>query len=222
MGKGKRRDYHMPARPKVDRPAVETALLQNHGDVAASARQLGISRAALYNRVSRFHIDLGAYRKVDASVANLAKVGTPGATDRPVDDHQAAPNGHGGRGSNRLERERSRGDETSARRTFNFPRANDAPILPGVPSQTVTDVDADADRPVLRESRSYFLPPEQIDLIRQAKFDLQALLRVELSDSKVLERFIAAKFSEWIAEEKRASAPRPARKGKDKPDEGGR
>jgi hypothetical protein len=98
-------------------------------------------------------------------------------------------------------------------------------ILSAVPP-TAADVEEERPARQLRESRSWFLPPEQIDAIRQAKFDLQALWRRELSDSKVLELFIAARFSEWVAGEKAAAsapAPAPRRGKKDKPgDEGSR
>ena len=47
---GKRR----PNLEEVERQAIETAILQNNGNLTAAAEQLGISRQTLYNKLKRF------------------------------------------------------------------------------------------------------------------------------------------------------------------------
>ena len=39
---------------EVERQAIETAILQNNGNLTAAAEQLGISRQTLYNKLKRF------------------------------------------------------------------------------------------------------------------------------------------------------------------------
>ena len=39
---------------EVERQAIETAILQNNGNLTATAEQLGISRQTLYNKLKRF------------------------------------------------------------------------------------------------------------------------------------------------------------------------
>ncbi len=43
-----------PIWKEVERQAIETAILQNNGNLTAAAEQLGISRQTLYNKLKRF------------------------------------------------------------------------------------------------------------------------------------------------------------------------
>ena len=44
----------VPNLEEVERQAIETAILQNNGNLTAAAEQLGISRQTLYNKLKRF------------------------------------------------------------------------------------------------------------------------------------------------------------------------
>ena len=44
----------VPNLEEVERQAIETAILQNNGNLTAPAEQLGISRQTLYNKLKRF------------------------------------------------------------------------------------------------------------------------------------------------------------------------
>lgn len=45
----------VPILEEVERQAIETAILQNNGNLTAAAEQLGISRQTLYNKLKRFN-----------------------------------------------------------------------------------------------------------------------------------------------------------------------
>lgn len=44
----------VPNLEEVERQAIETAILQNNGNLTAATKQLGISRQTLYNKLKRF------------------------------------------------------------------------------------------------------------------------------------------------------------------------
>ena len=46
----------IPNLEEVERQAIETAILQNNGNLTAAAEQLGISRQTLYNKLKRFKL----------------------------------------------------------------------------------------------------------------------------------------------------------------------
>lgn len=46
----------VPNLEEVERQAIETAILQNNGNLTAAAEQLGVSRQTLYNKLKRFKI----------------------------------------------------------------------------------------------------------------------------------------------------------------------
>lgn len=201
----------MAAPAKVDGPSIRTALALMEGVVAKAARHLGISSAALYKRMAQMGIHPDEYRKVDGhhGADHQGDSHRHDDTDRPSDaiDHQST-NSHGAHRERTRRQGAHRGDESSGESNFNFHRDGGAPILSAVAPTAAAEVDEERARRQLRESRSWFLPPEQIDEIRQAKYDLQARWRIELSDSKVVELFIRKKFKEWVTEEL-AGAPPP-------------
>ena len=53
-GKAKLTASVVPNLEEVERQAIETAILQNNGNLTAAAEQLGISRQTLYNKLKRF------------------------------------------------------------------------------------------------------------------------------------------------------------------------
>jgi hypothetical protein len=162
---------------RVSSGQIEQALAATSGCVQRASAILGISKNSLYKRLSRMDLHPDKYRKGDA------RLGTQGAADAKVFGVRARRAASGG-GRN--------GGECA---TATFPRA-----VVGRRLDPVSDEAEDEKVGRLRESRNWFLRPEQIDKVRQAKFDLQAKLRTELSDSKVLERFLDEKFDEWIRE----------------------
>ena len=46
----------VPRLEDVERQAIETAILQNNGNLTAAAEQLQISRQTLYNKLKRFKL----------------------------------------------------------------------------------------------------------------------------------------------------------------------
>lgn len=46
----------VPNLEEVERQAIETAILQNNGNLTAAAEQLGVSRQTLYNKLKRFKL----------------------------------------------------------------------------------------------------------------------------------------------------------------------
>lgn len=46
----------VPNLEEVERQAIETAIRQNDGNLTATAKQLGISRQTLYNKIKRFKL----------------------------------------------------------------------------------------------------------------------------------------------------------------------
>jgi hypothetical protein len=203
----------MPAQAKVDGPSIRAALAVMEGVVAKAARHLEISSAALYKRMAQMGIHPDEYRKVDEHrgadhQGDTHRQGDTNQTGDAID--QLPANGHGAE-PQRTRRQRAHGgDEFSGASSFNFHRDRAAHILSAVAPTATADVDEERARRQLRESRSWFLPPDQIDEIRQAKYDLQARWRIELSDSKVVEIFIRKKFKEWVTEELAAAAPAPS------------
>ena len=46
----------VPNLEEVERRAIETAILQNNGNLTAAAEQLGVSRQTLYNKLKRIQL----------------------------------------------------------------------------------------------------------------------------------------------------------------------
>jgi len=169
---------------RVKDPQIREALAATHGVVERAAALLGVSKNSLYKRLVRMRLDPDEFRKGDARYA------TTGSVDAANAKAPAARAGRASHGRSRTGHQRSTPPMTTDAHSPNLAHVDRA----------VTT--ADEERPVsrLRESRNWFLRPEQIDKVRQAKFDLQAKRRQDLSDSKVVEEFIDAKFDEWLAE----------------------
>lgn len=74
----------VPNLEEVERQAIETAILQNNGNLTAAAEQLGISRQTLYNKLKRIQtlnkmifvdISIGPYCFVSCSSSQLREQG---------------------------------------------------------------------------------------------------------------------------------------------------
>lgn len=175
----------MPAQQKVSPEQIISALTDTHGNVEASAKRLGISRNCLYKRLIHIGLEPRDYRK---GGAHCTRGGAPATKDTRGVLHEGWRAARDGT-ERFVHNEHAHKSEIAT-----FPRAEH--------SRTVRNmhVEVDPRAPRLRESKNLYLRPEQIEAVKQARFDLQAKLRIELSDSKVLERFIDAKFDDWLNE----------------------
>ena len=166
------------AQARIPKDDIVAALTRWEGNVKAAAEDLGIRRRSLYERIERSQLDLDAFRP------SKSEVPMPAAEKVSVAQIQAALQASDGNivaASNELGvsakclRKRITAYELAEIRT----RANKG----------------------RRVSRNLTLRPEMFDLLREAKFDLAARLRIELTEVDVLKRFMADRFEGWLQEQ---------------------
>ena len=57
------------------------------------------------------------------------------------------------------------------------------------------------------------VPPDHLDRLSDAKYDFQAILRADLTESHILEMFLDEKLEDWIAAKLEELRARPTCKG---------
>ena len=175
------------------------------GNVARTAEVLGLARNNLYKRLASLGIDPDTFRirrgnSAPAALAALAVTLAPEATGA----------------ASRRERAESPSALVSSSVTLTG-RARGAILSPVANTSSAVAEQGPAEIPKarLRMSRSYYLRPDQVKAIDDACLDLPAVLREQMSPSKVVERFMDWGFDRFLAEVKDPgpkAAPRRATK----------
>lgn len=179
-----------------------------NGDVAKTARAVGIHRNNVYKRLIAMGVNPDDYRLEGGTVApgghRVAEDGTglqPSAVTAPT-QHVAAH-----------EPERAASDSRAANSASAIYRGKVVrhtfgDVSTATPTETVT---AEPDvKAALKKPKSFYLRPEQIEQVEDSVIDLGFALRIKkLSPSQVLELFIDECFSPWLREKSK-----PAKKAK--------
>lgn len=162
----------MSAPAKVSDQQIRTALEAWRGNVAAAADSLGISEYGLRKRMERMGMGARALSFLRATTTH----NQPSATMSPTTQEAARVNLNHPRTS----------------LSDNFSRAAKPPNLVRMPSAEVVE-------PVRRARAGPIrLEPDQVELLREAKFDFMAKHRAEFSESDLLQRFFRECFPDWL------------------------
>ncbi len=153
---------------RIPDDAIIGAIQRWRGNVTAAADALGIAPINLRKRLSGLGVDLSLLRR-------LKDTGIHG-TNRNVPVSTGVPETMFG------------GRNNSA--SGIFPRLADRPTLASV------STDAMITRP--KALAPIRLGPEQVEKLRDAKFELQYRLRVEVTESTILQQFFADTFEPWL------------------------
>jgi hypothetical protein len=176
----------LAARSKVTPEQVKATLAKWRGDVAASARELGISRFALYQRIERHRIDLAGLRNHDIHACH------PGVNLAPVN-----------LGSGRLYTFAPRVQVSGA---AIFPGREAAPILGNVTTPTPLPIET----PPARRVAPPKLPPACAERVAAVRRRLAVAMNRDLDDAFVLEWLVVERLEEWAAEKLQALDAAPA------------
>ncbi len=181
----------MAAPPKVSTQAISNALLAWRGDVSAAARQLGLSRNGLYQRIQRLGLDLDGFRNAGGGAPVVPiKVDTTVSRLPPMPTMPTLPASSG----------RVQTIQKSGR--ANFSRNADARRVGGV-SQGATA--AEVEGLPIKTAPARRLPPVKVrpdlrERLQRAAWQLQARFEVATDESLVLEQFIEERLDGWVAE----------------------
>lgn len=155
-------------REKFSDQEIMAALLDWRGDVLQAARQVGISRKRLYERLAASGLDekLGAIR----SMSRDTRVSRSGAEMAP---------------------RRVTGGPKS--RGVNSTNPASGPIVQGMSAAApVAPFPERPRRPNIR------IRPDHVDALVEARFDLISALRQEVSEQDILERFLSEALRPWL------------------------
>ena len=161
----------MSAHTKATDEQVRAALHTWRGNVAASADALGMSEYGLRKRMERLGIGARALSFWRSTTTHNQPPATMHPSTQPVS--------------------KATGTHPQKPVSNNFSGRADSPTLLRMPT-------AEAAEPVRRAKAGPIrLEPEQVELLRDAKFDFMAKHRVEASESDLLQRFFRECFAEW-------------------------
>lgn len=186
----------MSAREKVSAQQITNALLKWRGKITPAAEELGIARNSLMRRIGSLGLNLTGFR-------SLGMGGTPMPPTRRITPMPTLPS---------FAQTDSLGPKNE-RATFTGPATR--PTIPPVSS-------AVAEFPATRKRQTPRIPPNYLDKLTDAKYDLQALLRRDVTEQQILEECLDECLDGWIAR-KIASvrqpgpeqpAERPGRRGR--------
>lgn len=162
------------------------------GNVARTAVVLGLARNNLYKRLASLGIDPIDYRGNSA----LRALATP----RALATQSTAS------ASTREGSEGNRSAPLSSTVILTGPPGG--AILTRVTSTATAIEEGTTERPKrLRMTRSFYLRPDQVKAIDDACLDLPAVLREQMSPSKVMERFHDDCFADWLQRTKDGAQP---------------
>lgn len=189
---------------KVTPTQIRAAMEQCEGCVAKAAVILGLARPNLYKRLAKLGIDPNDYRRRRGNTVASAQA-TPTVTATQAARATAARTGS----------EESGGVAHSSP-VILTPKAPGRIVTHVTSASSVATASSDVDeqpKKLLRMTRSFYLRPDQVKAIDDACLDLPAVLREQMSPSKVMERFMDDCFAGWLARAMGAPAP-PRRKKK--------
>lgn len=178
----------MPGPEKVSAQQVMAALLKWRGDVKQAAEVLGISRNALYGRIQTMRLDLAAFRILGTSVRRDTVVPmVQGSRARPGEHAQRA-----GKGA-----------------VSTIPAQGLGRRL--APMSTAVDQFSGRQRSTPR------IAPAHLERLADAKYDLQAILRRDITEREILDECLEECLGPWLErkiESLRQPAEQPAAKPK--------
>ncbi|HKP99853.1 MAG TPA: helix-turn-helix domain-containing protein [Actinomycetes bacterium] len=161
---------------------VLATIKQWRGNVSGAAGALGIHPNNLRKRLKGLGFDLEALRKGSLQrkvVPPMQPSGTHDTHHNPsAPNDPPAPNG-------------GTGHESSS---AIYPKTKRLPTLAGV-NATLPDQEIPLVRPKQQPLR---LKPEQVDKLREAKFDIAAKARHETDENAILQQFFADEFDDWL------------------------
>jgi hypothetical protein len=165
----------MSAPALVSKADIRRALEMWRGVVADAARAVAISETAFRKRMKAMGIGQEALLFLRSPNHRTQPQPT-----MPIETPPVATKGHNHSGSP------NRPPKTSAR---NYPRPVESPTLPSVSTDVVVKR-APARPPKLR--------PEQVDVLREARIDINFKTRGDETEEDVLHRFFAEAFPDWL------------------------
>ena len=163
----------MSAPAKVSDEEIRRALKVWRGVVADARRALGISENALRKRLRSMGIGHEAL--------SFFRSDNPPTQPQPTTTFAPLPMGTNQRDGLNLHPKNG---------GHNYPRPVDPPTLRDVSTEPIT-----ARRPQTKPPK---LRPDQVDLLRDMKFDYQARHRTEADEGDLLQRFFDEAFPEWV------------------------
>lgn len=184
---------------KVTAEQIRAALKMSGGNVARTAIVLGLARNNLYKRLAHLGIDPMDYRGNTAPVA-------PATRRAPT-----APT----RAENKPTARTEATDDAPLSGTVILTVPPSGATLARVTNTAAAAVEEEAERPKrLRVSRTFYLRPDQVKAIEDACLDLPAVLREQMSPSKVVERYLDWGYERFLAEMKGETAAASERRKK--------
>lgn len=171
----------MPAAPRISTQEIVNALLTWRGDIAATARALGMARNSLYERCRRLGLDIEGFRA--QGVGNPV---TPITTSSGVRGMTGIPS------SARDARKTAGAIYPSGERARKVTPVQQASNAAAVESEAVPIKTAPKRR------QPICVKPEQRDALQRAAWDLQARYQAETNENLILEQFIEEAFASWL------------------------
>lgn len=173
----------MPVAPRVPSQAVVNALITWRGNVEAAARDLGMARNSLYERIRRMGIDLEGIRNVNPSKPVTPITKAVGVTGIDRSDRSVQP---------RLGAQKNASaifpSDSNRRRLAGMEQAAAAADDKAVPIKTAP-----------RRHQPIRIKPDQRDQLQRAAWDLQSRFQAPTDESLILEQFIEEAFPGWLA-----------------------
>jgi hypothetical protein len=184
-----RGDRLVPAPPRVSTQAIVNALLAWKGEIAQTARVLGMSRNGLYRRLERLGIDARQFRNSDPGGAVSPITTVPMVPTMPtnVRVNHAPPNSGA-----------------------NFPTAARGRRLGSVQQGTAVTVVEPEVVPIKtapKRQEPIRLKPELRDRLQRAVWQLQARFEEPTNENLILEQLVEETLEEWLRSKLEPAAP---------------
>jgi len=179
----------MPPQKRVADPKVVGAIQKWRGNVQAAAEDLGMAPVNLRKRLNALGVDLSFLRAADRY--------RTGGTQRDMSDRIGS---NKSADTPRPEKRISAGISiTGAGRST-------------LHAMTTTATALAEEQRAARPKPARLTPPHE-ERLREAKFDLQHVLRAEISETRILEWFFGDAFEGWIAGKVNPAGAEKPRKG---------
>jgi len=167
----------MAAPKRIPDVAVKQAIVAWRGNVTAAADSLGIAPNNLRKRLADLGLDPAKLRSDMSGIAPNVPV--------PI----------GTIGTTRTHRHSSAGTHEQRNGAAIFPRRGGPASLSPVQQQAASEA---AVVPMRSKQKPTRLKPEQLDRLREAKFDLQARYREDYDENRILWEFFDDGFDAWL------------------------